>query len=135
MRVRLTSPERICQMIKASELSSCIFFFADMFAIPDYGSGATEHWGIITYRESRLLYTPGVSSEGNKVSIAGIIAHEAAHLVSFIASFCWQSVFFYGKITFKEMDTPSNRHGFYKAVQISYNKISFKFFCCIPLEM
>eukprot|EP00111_Clytia_hemisphaerica_P010712 TCONS_00031279-protein len=52
----------------------------DMFAIPDYGSGATEHWGIITYRESRLLYTPGVSSEGNKRSSAGIIAHECAHL-------------------------------------------------------
>ena len=55
--------------------------FADMFAIPDYGSGATEHWDIITYRESRLLYTPGVSSEGNKRSSAGIIAHECAHLV------------------------------------------------------
>ena len=57
------------------------FSTTDMFAIPDYGSGATEHWGIITYRESRLLYTPGVSSQGNKVSSASIIAHECAHLV------------------------------------------------------
>lgn len=53
-----------------------------MYAIPDYGSGATEHWGIITYRESRLLWEQGVSSESNKQSSATIIAHECAHLVS-----------------------------------------------------
>jgi len=52
----------------------------DMYAIPDYGSGATEHWGIITYRESRLLWEQGVSSESNKQSSATIIAHECAHL-------------------------------------------------------
>lgn len=54
-----------------------------MFGIPDYGSGATEHWGIITYRESRMLYTPGVSSYSNQRSTAGIIAHECAHLVCY----------------------------------------------------
>ena len=54
-----------------------------MYGIPDYASGATEHWGIITYRESRLLYTPGVSSLGNMKSTAGIIGHECAHLVCF----------------------------------------------------
>ena len=53
----------------------------DFVAIPDYGSGATEHWGVITYREARLLYTKGISSEGNKESIANIVAHECAHLV------------------------------------------------------
>jgi len=52
----------------------------DFVAIPDYGSGATEHWGVITYREARLLYTKGISSEGNKESIANIVAHECAHL-------------------------------------------------------
>lgn len=52
----------------------------DNFAIPDYGSGATEHWGIITYRETRLLYIPGVSSPSNQKSTAGILAHELAHL-------------------------------------------------------
>ena len=58
-----------------------ISFTLDMFAIPDYASGATEHWGIITYREARLLYTPGVSTTGNQRSTASIIAHECAHLV------------------------------------------------------
>eukprot|EP00794_Sanderia_malayensis_P019482 gene19482-21406_t len=52
----------------------------DFVAIPDYGSGATEHWGVITYREARLLYTRGISSERNKQSIATIVAHELAHL-------------------------------------------------------
>ena len=27
----------------------------DMAAIPDYSSGATEHWGLITYRETNLV--------------------------------------------------------------------------------
>ena len=27
----------------------------DMAAIPDYSSGATEHWGMITYREANLV--------------------------------------------------------------------------------
>ena len=28
----------------------------DMAAIPDYSSGATEHWGLITYRETNLVF-------------------------------------------------------------------------------
>lgn len=52
----------------------------DSYGIPDYGSGATEHWGIITYRESRLLYDPKKSSQSNKQSSATIIGHECTHL-------------------------------------------------------
>ncbi|KAA0184564.1 hypothetical protein HAZT_HAZT012009, partial [Hyalella azteca] len=37
-----------------------------MAAIPDYVSGATEHWGIITYRETSIFYNPTKSSETNK---------------------------------------------------------------------
>ncbi|CAH1795198.1 unnamed protein product [Owenia fusiformis] len=50
----------------------------DHAAIPDYPSGATEHWGLITYREQRLLYTESQSTS-SKQSVASIIAHELAH--------------------------------------------------------
>ncbi|XP_070544137.1 glutamyl aminopeptidase-like [Ptychodera flava] len=53
---------------------------SDVLAIPDYPSGATEHWGVMTFRETNLLYEEGVSSEANKQSVASVIAHELAHL-------------------------------------------------------
>ena len=53
-----------------------------MAAIPDYASGATEHWGLITYRESNLVLDPKQSSFANRVRVADVIAHELAHQVS-----------------------------------------------------
>ena len=51
----------------------------DFAAIPDYPSGATEHWGLITYRETALIYDPRESSFANKIRVATVIAHEMAH--------------------------------------------------------
>nr|XP_036673722.1 glutamyl aminopeptidase-like [Drosophila suzukii] len=51
----------------------------DMAAIPDFASGAMEHWGLVTYRETALLYDTSYSSTANKQSIAGTLAHEIAH--------------------------------------------------------
>jgi len=51
----------------------------DMAAIPDYSSGATEHWGLVTYRETNLVFDPRESSFQNKVRVADVIAHELAH--------------------------------------------------------
>lgn len=31
-----------------------------MVAIPDFASGAMENWGLITYRETAVLYDPEV---------------------------------------------------------------------------
>ena len=36
----------------------------DMIAIPDFQSGAMENWGLITYRESALLYDPEIMTVG-----------------------------------------------------------------------
>ena len=37
-----------------------------MIAIPDFSAGAMENWGLITYRETALLYKEGVSSTSNR---------------------------------------------------------------------
>lgn len=41
-----------------------------------------ENWGLVTYRETNLLYDPLTSSNRNKETTATIIAHELAHMVS-----------------------------------------------------
>lgn len=52
----------------------------DMIAIPDFISGAMEHWGLITYRESTLLYDDSSSSSYNKQRVAAVVSHELAHM-------------------------------------------------------
>lgn len=51
----------------------------DMIAIPDFGAGAMENWGLITYRETALLFKEGVSNANNKERIAIVVSHELAH--------------------------------------------------------
>eukprot|EP00794_Sanderia_malayensis_P016583 gene16583-18269_t len=52
---------------------------ADMIAVPDFAAGAMENWGLMTYRETALLFKPGQSSESNKQRVAVVISHELAH--------------------------------------------------------
>ncbi|KAK7793608.1 hypothetical protein R5R35_013591 [Gryllus longicercus] len=51
----------------------------DMIALPDFAAGAMENWGLITYRETAMLYEQGVSTNSNKQSVATVVAHELAH--------------------------------------------------------
>lgn len=51
----------------------------DMIALPDFNAGAMENWGLITYRETAMLYDRNVSSEVNKLRIATVVSHELAH--------------------------------------------------------
>ncbi|NXA15016.1 AMPE aminopeptidase, partial [Sapayoa aenigma] len=51
----------------------------DKIAIPDFGTGAMENWGLITYRETNLLYDPQESATSNKQRVAAVIAHELVH--------------------------------------------------------
>ncbi|KAK7027941.1 hypothetical protein SK128_026276 [Halocaridina rubra] len=51
----------------------------DMIAIPDFSAGAMENWGLITYRETAMLYDPKVSAAYNKQYVVSVIAHELAH--------------------------------------------------------
>uniref|UniRef100_A0A672Y9J9 Aminopeptidase n=1 Tax=Sphaeramia orbicularis TaxID=375764 RepID=A0A672Y9J9_9TELE len=53
---------------------------SDQIALPDFSAGAMENWGLITYRETALLYNPSVSSNGDKEWVLTVIAHELAHM-------------------------------------------------------
>lgn len=51
----------------------------DMIAIPDFAAGAMENWGLITYREARLLCDE-TSSLSTKQDVCRVICHELAHM-------------------------------------------------------
>lgn len=51
----------------------------DLVAIPDFAAGAMENWGLITYRECRLLMDPVNTSSTTKQRILTTVAHEIAH--------------------------------------------------------
>uniref|UniRef100_A0A674N8C3 Aminopeptidase n=1 Tax=Takifugu rubripes TaxID=31033 RepID=A0A674N8C3_TAKRU len=75
---------------------------SDQIALPDFNAGAMENWGLITYRETALLYDPSFSSNSNKERVATIIAHELAHMVQFwfllsIPVKCFRDAFSSGK--------------------------------------
>ncbi|XP_011643165.1 putative aminopeptidase-2 [Pogonomyrmex barbatus] len=52
----------------------------DMIAVPDFSAGAMENWGLVTYRESRMLYDEEESSALAQQSVASVIAHELTHM-------------------------------------------------------
>lgn len=51
----------------------------DKIAIPDFGTGAMENWGLVTYRETNLLYDPLLSSSSNQQRVASVVSHELVH--------------------------------------------------------
>ncbi|XP_065178411.1 glutamyl aminopeptidase-like [Sycon ciliatum] len=51
----------------------------DLVAIPDFAAGAMENWGLITYRETALLYNNMSSSTSDEQWVAVVVAHELAH--------------------------------------------------------
>lgn len=53
----------------------------DLISIPDFRYGAMENWGLITFRETALLYDEKKSTLSSKMRICSIIAHEIAHMV------------------------------------------------------
>ncbi|KAF4804995.1 Glutamyl aminopeptidase [Turdus rufiventris] len=59
--------------------NSSVELLKDKIAIPDFGTGAMENWGLITYRETNLLYDPNESASSNQQRVAAVIAHELVH--------------------------------------------------------
>ncbi|KAM3925883.1 aminopeptidase N-like [Leptodactylus fuscus] len=52
---------------------------SDQVAIPDFGAGAMENWGLVIYRETALFYDSSESSINNKERVLEVISHELAH--------------------------------------------------------
>lgn len=48
-------------------------------AIPDFYFSAMENWGMITYKESRLLFNPEIHPVNLQQSISNVIGHEITH--------------------------------------------------------
>ncbi|KAK2583677.1 hypothetical protein KPH14_009606 [Odynerus spinipes] len=52
----------------------------DLVGIPDFAAGAMENWGLVTFRETELLYSEDHSSCENIKSVALTVVHELAHM-------------------------------------------------------
>ncbi|KAL6254852.1 hypothetical protein P5V15_014191 [Pogonomyrmex californicus] len=52
----------------------------DMIAIPDFAAGAMENWGLVTYRETAMLYDEKESSASAQQRVASVIVHELTHM-------------------------------------------------------
>ncbi|KAM8822250.1 aminopeptidase Ey-like [Synchiropus picturatus] len=53
---------------------------SDQMALPDLYCGAMQNWGLVTYPESNLLYSPETSSTRNKEGVARAVARALAHM-------------------------------------------------------
>ncbi|XP_063151469.1 leucyl-cystinyl aminopeptidase [Candoia aspera] len=51
----------------------------DLVALPDFQAAGMENWGLITFRETALLYDNNTSSAIDKKRVTAVIAHELAH--------------------------------------------------------
>uniref|UniRef100_A0A8C8R6R3 Aminopeptidase n=1 Tax=Pelusios castaneus TaxID=367368 RepID=A0A8C8R6R3_9SAUR len=51
----------------------------DLVALPDFGAGAMENWGLMTFQESSLMYIPSDKFRSKKAMISLIISHELGH--------------------------------------------------------
>ena len=52
----------------------------DLIALPDFGSGAMENLGAITFRETALLVDEGTATHTELERVADVVAHEIAHM-------------------------------------------------------
>ena len=59
----------------------------DLIALDDFAEGAMENWGLITFRDSLLLYVENRSTTRTKEAVATVIVHELAHQVPNVTIF------------------------------------------------
>jgi aminopeptidase N len=67
----------------------------DLVAVPNFEAGAMENWGMITFRETALLYSNASSSVFDKQWVANVIDHELSHqwFGNLVSPEWWDSIF------------------------------------------
>ena len=51
----------------------------DLVAVTDFYIGAMENWGLLTFRETALLFDPMAATTSAKQYVAILVCHEVAH--------------------------------------------------------
>lgn len=51
----------------------------DLLAVPDFASGAMENWGLVSFREDRIMFDEKIASILQKQQLGETMAHEIAH--------------------------------------------------------
>lgn len=54
-------------------------FEIDLLAVPDFASGAMENWGLVSFREDRIMFDEKIASILQKQQLGETMAHEIAH--------------------------------------------------------
>lgn len=51
----------------------------DLVALPDFGAGGMENWGLMIFQEASLMNLPSDEFTSRKAMIALIVSHELGH--------------------------------------------------------
>jgi hypothetical protein len=84
-----------------------------MIAIPDFGAGAMENWGLITYRTQYMLYDPNVTTAGIYRFVAVIVAHELAHMVKTSNFMSRGKLYLRSPVCSRSLSDPVNRDPYF----------------------
>jgi aminopeptidase N len=56
-----------------------VISLTDLLAVPDFSSGAMENWGLVSFREDRIMFDEKIVSILQKQQLGETMAHEIAH--------------------------------------------------------
>lgn len=55
--------------------------FSDLVAVPGFGTGAVENWGMIEFSAPKILFDPNTTSDAFQQEVCMTVTHELSHQV------------------------------------------------------